>query len=70
MYFWLGVCIFVWLYSIYLRIYTVKTYQRVNNSYDNEGDYGIIIRSLPSNLSDDEYRMEIEEKFVKIILKN
>ena len=42
-----AVCILIILFNIYLRVYTTRKYEKINNENITDADYSIIIRGLP-----------------------
>ncbi len=49
---WLAFSIVLCLFLLYLRIYTLRTYNEINNKNVTEADYSIILRNVPTKASD------------------
>ena len=43
------VCVFIILFNIYLRVYTNRKYEQINNKNITDSDYSILIRGLPKD---------------------
>ena len=41
------VCIVIVIFNLYLRIYTTKKYEKINNDNITDADYSILVRGLP-----------------------